>query len=321
MSTQTSNSLDLLKNQIGFGSLGSMQAAAKGLNEANKSGASDAEKKRWKASLDFEAMFLSQMYKAMRQTSEAGSDLTEASPGREIFTEMLDNQYAGLHAKSPVESGDQGLQNAMTGISNSMAAQIYRSLARKEGATLPSPSAPGKHVNPIYDANADKVQDLYSTSPGIARIINSRARDGKATQVQPMTDENLKPIVNLASETYGVSASLIKSVIKTESANQPLAVSGAGAKGLMQLMDSTAQDLGVRNVFNPHENVLAGTRYLKQLLTRFNGNEEKALAAYNAGPSVVDRFGGIPPYQETQDYVKKVLKNKTELDAVASAGN
>jgi soluble lytic murein transglycosylase-like protein len=245
--------------------------------------------------------------------------LTEASPGREIFTEMLDNQYAGMHAKSPLESGDQGLKNAISGISNSMAAQIYRSLARKEGATLPSPAAPsGKNTNPIIDADATKVEDLFSTAPILAKMVNSRARSGQSSKPAPITEDKLNPIVDLASKTYGVAANLIKSVIKTESANQPLAVSGAGAKGLMQLMDSTARDMGVRNVFNAHENVLAGTRYLKGLLQRFDGNEEKALAAYNAGPSVVDRFGGIPPYQETQDYVKKVLKNKSELDAAAA---
>jgi Rod binding domain-containing protein len=295
MTPESTNNLDLFKNQMGFGSLSSIKSAAKGLSEANKNGAGDAEKKRWKASLDFEAMFLGQMYKAMRQTSEtAGSELTEASPGREIFTEMLDNQYASMHSKSPIESGDQGLHNAITGASNSMAAQIYRAMARKEGATLPSPS--------------------------MAKMVNSQARSGQPSEVKPMTEEKLNPIVEMASKTYDVAASLIKSVIKAESANQPLAVSGAGAKGLMQLMDSTARDLGVRNVFNAQENVFAGTRYLKQLLNRFNGNEEKALAAYNAGPSTVEKFGGVPPYQETKDYVKKVLNHKRGLDASATAG-
>ncbi len=309
MTPESSNNLDLLKNQLGLGAVGKMQKAAKGLHEANKSGASDAEKKRWKASLDFEAMFLGQMYKAMRQTSAtAGSELTEASPGREMFTEMLDNQYASLHANSPLEKTDQGLKNALSGISNSMASQIYRSLTRKEGPDL-------------TDDGALNVEDLFSTAPIMAKIVNSKARSGQSTQNAALTEEALNPIVNLAAKTYGVDSSLIKSVIKTESANHPLAVSGAGAKGLMQIMDSTARELGVRNVFNVHENILAGTRYLKQLLERFNGNQEHALAAYNAGPSAVEKFKGIPPYPETHDYVKKVLKNKQQFDVAQTAGN
>jgi soluble lytic murein transglycosylase-like protein len=83
-------------------------------------------------------------------------------------------------------------------------------------------------------------------------------------------------------------------------------------------MDSTASDLGVRNVFNVRENILAGTRYLGQLLERFKGDESKALAAYNAGPATVERYGGIPPYQETKDYVTKVLKSKSEFEATAT---
>lgn len=298
MTPESLNSLDLLKNQVGFGALGSLRSVAKGLTQETKigtgpSGVTDAEKKRWKASLDFEAMFLGQMYKAMRATAtSAGNELTEASPGREIFTEMLDNQYAGMHAKSPLESGDQGLKNAISGLSNGMAAQIYRSLSRQEGDVLPTPAA--------------------------AKFFGPSIRNGSVPQAARISSENLNPIVDLASKTYGVAAALIKSVIKIESANQPLAVSKAGAKGLMQLMDSTASDLGVRNVFNVRENILAGTRYLGQLLERFKGDESKALAAYNAGPATVERYGGIPPYQETKDYVTKVLKSKSEFEATAT---
>ena len=126
--------------------------------------------------------------------------------------------------------------------------------------------------------------------------------------------------MDLASRTYGVSANLIHSVIKAESNGQPLAVSDAGAKGMMQLMDSTARDMGVRNVFNANDNILGGTRYLKQMLDRFGGNEEKALAAYNAGPAAVDRFKGVPPFEETRAYVEKVLKAKKSLDDAGAQG-
>ncbi|MDB5051645.1 MAG: hypothetical protein JWO30_4716 [Fibrobacteres bacterium] len=314
MTPESTNNLDLIKNRLGLGDLAPLEKTAKGL-AADKSKGQAADKKRWKAALDFEGMFLSQMYKGMRQsTLSEDNDITKASPGREIFTEMLDNTYATMSAKNPLIAGDQGMQNAATGISNSLAAQIYRSLSRQEGQkAVSAPVSLAKVAVPRFDMTGEDDQ-MFSTAPYLAKLINQRARSGQSTAVSSLTDDKLKPIVDLASRTYGVSANLIKSVIKAESNNQPLAVSGAGAKGLMQLMDSTASDMGVRNVFNANENILGGTRYLKQMLERFQGDETKALAAYNAGPAVVERFNGVPPYEETKAYVEKILKAKKTLD-------
>ncbi|MDQ3001700.1 MAG: transglycosylase SLT domain-containing protein [Fibrobacterota bacterium] len=303
MNLEFSNNLDLLKSQIGLAKLAPLEKTTKGL-AADTSKGGEADKKRWKAALDFEAMFLGQMYKAMRKsTMGEGGDLTEASPGREMFTEMLDNQYAGMSSKNHLNAGSEGMKNAVSGLSNGLAAQIYRSLARAEGQTATA-----------------------VTPPPIAKIFGDYARVGKSTAGSALPDEKLKPIIALASKTYDVPANLIKSVIKAESNNQPLAVSSVGAKGLMQLMDSTAKDLRVRNVFNVGENILAGTRYLKQMLVRFGGDEEKALAAYNAGPATVERYKGVPPYNETKAYVEKVLKAKKSFDSqgglpVVGAGN
>ncbi len=316
MNLDNTNNLDLIKGKLGLANLAPLEQAAKGLAAGMAQG-EEAHKKRWKAALDFEAMFLSQMYKAMRKTAGTeGNDLTQASPGREIFTEMLDNQYAGLNSKNPLTSGPQGMKNALSGISNGLAAQIYRSLRRAEGEDAVSAPAVSKPLAmPRYDGTAEDKEGDFPLAPILARLVGAHARDGKPTAAKPMSESALKPIVDLAAKTYGVSANLIKSVIKAESAGQPLAVSGAGAKGLMQLMDTTAQSLGVRNPFNAHENVLAGTRYLRGLLDRYDGDETKALAAYNAGPGAVDRYRGVPPFAETKNYVDTVLKSKRALDA------
>ena len=117
--------------------------------------------------------------------------------------------------------------------------------------------------------------------------------------------EWLEPIIAEASSRYGVETGLIKAVIKAESNFNPTAVSSAGAQGLMQLMPGTARSLGVNDSFDPEQNVMAGTRFLRDLLNRYNGNMDSALAAYNWGPGNVDRKPGNMP-RETQDYLARV---------------
>src|SRR5271154_4124053 len=116
-------------------------------------------------------------------------------------------------------------------------------------------------------------------------------------------------LIHASARKHGVDANLIAHVIAAESNFDPKAVSRKRALGLMQLLPETAAHYAVVNVFDPAQNIEAGTHYLKDLLARYSGNLRFALAAYNAGPEMVDRYGGVPPFPETQNYVKRITAN------------
>ena len=116
-------------------------------------------------------------------------------------------------------------------------------------------------------------------------------------------------LIQEAARTYDLDAALIRAVMRVESSFNPLVVSPAGASGLMQLMPSVAQRMGVRDPFDPRENIMAGARYLRELLDRHNGSIELTLASYNAGPTTVARYRNrIPPFKETRTYVRKITR-------------
>jgi len=158
-------------------------------------------------------------------------------------------------------------------------------------------------VYQYIDANGTISLTNVPNDPRYRRVIAELPRSRTV-----ISDGELEPVIARHSRAHRLHPALIRAVIKTESDFDPQAVSRAGAIGLMQLMPQTAVRLDVRDSYNPDENIGGGTKYLRQLLDRFNGNLPLALAAYNAGEHVVERYQGLPPIPETRQYVKKVLR-------------
>lgn len=135
----------------------------------------------------------------------------------------------------------------------------------------------------------------------------AQAPAGAGGAPAPVPPQQIEALVQQNAQIWQVDPALIKSVIANESSFDANATSPVGAQGLMQLMPETAASLGVRNSYDPAQNVAGGTRYLRSLLDRFNGDTRLAVAAYNAGPQAVEKYGDVPPYAETRNYVQNVL--------------
>ena len=166
--------------------------------------------------------------------------------------------------------------------------------AAAESFKLTEPDGTIHFTNAPNDPRYKRMGFTSGTEAGFLRLPNGDT----GPYVQEIRD---------AAERYGVPIKLVSAVIRAESGFNPRAVSPKGARGLMQLMPTTAATLGVRNSFDPRENIEGGVRHLRGLIDRFTNNLPLALAAYNAGEKAVEQYRGIPPYPETQDYVTKVL--------------
>jgi soluble lytic murein transglycosylase-like protein len=176
-------------------------------------------------------------------------------------------------------------------------------------------AAPAAASAQIYSWRDDSGQLVLSNRPkdGTERTYAVAATAGfRSTQpVLTARAQRYSMLITDHAARHGLSPDLVRAVIQAESAFNPNARSVKGAMGLMQLMPATAVEYGVRDAYDPAENIRAGVAYLKSLLVRYDSNEELALAAYNAGPGAVEKYGTVPPYRETRNYVAKIRKSTT----------
>lgn len=192
--------------------------------------------------------------------------------------------------------------------------QLQNHVSSVTQAPIPAPAV-GGNVKSFQDVLQSTAQTQFGsllTNPANmsvqAQIGQSQAVSGLRDYTTPSKPQLLSMISKIAQK-HGVDEKLVKAVIKQESGFNPKAKSHCGAIGLMQLMPATAKGLGVTDPYNPVQNVEGGVRYLKSLLSKYHGNVILTLAAYNAGSGAVDKYDGVPPYKETQNYVKNILAN------------
>ena len=230
------------------------------------------------ASKDFESLMTTMLIKNMTQNSKGMFGEDDEGFGNDVMSVLFEGQLADMITKN------KGL---------GIADMIYQKLT---GEKLPI-TIPIKSNERVLDVRTDEKVNFSKVEPSRSSLDRLK---------------NYEDIIQEASEEFGVPENIIKSVILTESAANPHALSRCKAKGLMQLMDGTAKDMGVRNVWDARENIFGGTKYLSQMLRQYNGDLKLALAAYNSGPGNVNKYNGVPPFTETKQYVARVfgyLKN------------
>jgi len=254
-----------------------------------------------KACREFEAIFISFMLKSMRDaTPEAG--LLGEGLGSQVYSDIFDSKLAEKMAETGnMKIGDvlydqysPLIENAKPADKPNMPETVKpKSSEENEPVILPEQS-----ILEIFEApQAQVIKPIRLDLPEPKMDV-----DGKQTSSAAYEDTIME-----AANKYGLKPELLKAVIRHESGGNPKAVSPDGAKGLMQLIDSTAKMMGVIDPFNPVQNIMGGAKYLAQLMKKFGGDLEKAIASYNAGPGAVEKYDGVPPYKETKEYVEKVL--------------
>ncbi len=232
--------------------------------------------------------------------SSEGSSTNNLTDNDSIFSDMI-NELLG-----ETSTASNAKLASLLASNTSNNSNFVNQLATSEQGTLESLLYKGSNAVFIPESVKQALANTYANTK-----LNSYVSDdviGSTAYANSLAGANeYTAIIEKAAATYQIPAKLIAAVIKQESNFNPTVVSHAGAQGLMQLMPTTAQYLGVTNAFDPEQNIMAGAKYLRQMLDKFNNDPTLALAAYNAGASRVTKYGGIPPFKETQNYVKKVM--------------
>ncbi len=261
--------------------------------QANERYDTDKKARLAKASKGFESILTQMMLKSMSKTTDGGLFGDSEGLGGDMYDSMFESAIADkISEKKGLGIADL-IFKKVTGEDLSEFEKLYAAIQ--------------------YDKNAklEKTNGIKESAPASDPIkIDKGALSNK--KFSPSSDslkrlETYSNYIDEAAQTFGIDKNIIKSVILTESAGNSKAVSKANAKGLMQLIDSTAADMGVRNSFDPKQNIMGGTKYLAQMLRQYNGDLKLSLAAYNAGPQNVEKHNGVPPFDETKNYIARVL--------------
>jgi Rod binding domain-containing protein len=296
------------------------------------------DRKLKKALQGFESIFVLQLLKSMRSSYLGGDE--KSGFGKDTFLSIADQalaDYIGqndglgisriledyfLKMKKPDEQdeidisnpryiplGDIRLPDPVKLEPDENAEKALEDLVRLQNIRS---SNPANIMDKFTKDTKQQISNVFRTDgpekPGESEIKAVEDKPDAANQM----DKNIRDAIDEAAETHDLPKGLIEAMIKAESNGDPRAVSAKGAKGLMQLIDSTATDMGVTDQFDPKQNVMGGAKYFRKLLDRFKGDLKLALAAYNAGPGNVEKYGGVPPFNETRDYVEKVIKFMNE---------
>ncbi|WP_088103494.1 lytic transglycosylase domain-containing protein [Halalkalibacter urbisdiaboli] len=205
-----------------------------------------------------------------------------------------------INGFSSLQTSYQPLSQQSAMFQNMFSSFLQEQMSTLQLGTTSSERRMDLFLDPSIKQRIDALQDSLKLP-----VTSSNASSSWHTALSDR-ESRFQPLIQAAAKKYNLDPKLIYSVIKHESNFNPTARSHAGATGLMQLMPATARSLNVQNIFDPQQNIDGGAKYLKQMLERYNGDIKLALAAYNAGPGNVDKYGGIPPFKETQNYVPKV---------------
>lgn len=250
----------------------------------------DQKRKLVQAAVEFEALLVSNMLKAMNPEpqEEDGEDslFSTTSSSRSMYMGFVLDSVS----RNIAESGGLHLAESIVS-SYGIDFNDYIKDIRRESSFIQS----WNNIPPIADFPVN-IPDNSSTVNSELQITSNALYEA----------DSYDEIISEAARIYNLDPKLIRALIMIESGGHQNITSNAGAGGLMQLMPDTARSLGVTDVFNPVQNIFGGCKYLRAMMDRYDNNVELALAAYNAGPGAVDRYNGIPPYNETQNYVRAV---------------